>query len=1041
MQRMLRQLRFQRGLVLLGEGITILAIVLGIIWSIDSLWRPRESVSRLVLSFMFWGLILLSFVWRWMRYPPVTWRDACAYVESELGLEFGKIRVLMGLQMERHSGSEELTRHAIADAERLTGSLPIEDLIRTRDLFGRYWIVGVAVGILLLVALFKPAVAYRSSVRGANPFSDLDWPRSTKFELLRPNAAVPQGADVDLIFANRFGDMPRDVAVAVRNSAGTVEWLSAKRGVRLASSTVPNVQSDFSVRAVGGDDSEMAWHIVRVMPPTELEQFAFQVQPPSFTGLPQREVFDSKIRVLDGSGVQLEGRFSQPVRDIELIPVPADLQEQVAAPEPEEELIASLENLDVQLLDNGARFIVGHRVNGQLKPLSVRQRTRFQLVWTSKLGLRQAAREYFEIDVETDQPPIARWIQPSSRISITEVGSFPFHLVAEDDFGFKGLALEISSLPLIEEERIKLPLLKQGELTSDLGFTLDLQKNRVEATGRFAPRESYKLAAPQVLEIRMAVTDVASQSVFSRSLTIDVLTVEEFKKLLATKQQRILEQLRIGQASVVRASQYLQQASGEGVEGESLATAVSEATKANTTLLSGTSSALALIEALLDECNRNQIVAPFYRTVLPEILQLMDGELRPALGKAILALTRNPADGELDRTQQQDAAARFTQARELLEKILRLMDQQSQQQELVQLLRFFAQEQEDLLRKTRQLGVGSEGESVVSAQNELARAFDRELALFSNDALTPSVQAASQKWLASSIAPEMRDAGGLIQRRSISQANRLQQKIIDTLQKGVASLQGNVQSEPSSDGGTEREAAGREWRDDLREFLDVAIPLQESISQQLIRATRDNFQTDKATLTEDRELQPIRELQQVRKLQQESRLRLQELLKSSPMPTLIDWLAQRLRLSMAKLEAMIARDAAAARSLSADCENRLDALAIAMNGQTKSNANSEEAVAGSDQQKGGLQDGLSALEAIQILRSTQEDIRQRVVELKEESVGQSGISSTQVKLLLRQLGEEQIELADFFTEFMGDMEADGNGQQEGSNDQLDGEPN
>ncbi len=74
-----------------------------------------------------------------------------------------------------------------------------------------------------------------------------------------------------------------------------------------------SVTRPFAYRAVGGDDSSMAWIALEVVEPPRAASLAVTLHPPDYSGLPV-ETSEQSIHALRGTKVALEGTATKKLK-------------------------------------------------------------------------------------------------------------------------------------------------------------------------------------------------------------------------------------------------------------------------------------------------------------------------------------------------------------------------------------------------------------------------------------------------------------------------------------------------------------------------------------------------------------------------------------------------------------------------------------------------------------------------------------------------------------------------------------------------------
>ena len=133
-----------------------------------------------------------------------------------------------------------------------------------------------------------------------------------------------QGQPLDLFVVNVRGPLPQPVLVEFRQRGRLPQSEplrmvplrdSADQSREAAAIRLPIDEGAIEFRAVGGDDREMPWHELRIVPPPKLESFRVEIVPPKYTGeaatmLPEGA---TQVRATVGSRVRVTAKASRQV--------------------------------------------------------------------------------------------------------------------------------------------------------------------------------------------------------------------------------------------------------------------------------------------------------------------------------------------------------------------------------------------------------------------------------------------------------------------------------------------------------------------------------------------------------------------------------------------------------------------------------------------------------------------------------------------------------------------------------------------------------
>lgn len=197
----------------------------------------------------------------------------------------------------------------------------------------------IATGVLcvsLWLTATNSAIASTALSRLFWPFGNRAWPKQVELQLVNGNlkplevsAAKPiravQGQPLDLFVVNARGTLPQPVLLEFRRR-GAASQSEPLRTTTLRTSTdqprevaavrVPIDEGTIELRAVGGDDHEMPWQTLEIVPPVKIESFRVTLIPPKYTSAPNTIAPENttQLRTLVGTRLQITARANRPIR-------------------------------------------------------------------------------------------------------------------------------------------------------------------------------------------------------------------------------------------------------------------------------------------------------------------------------------------------------------------------------------------------------------------------------------------------------------------------------------------------------------------------------------------------------------------------------------------------------------------------------------------------------------------------------------------------------------------------------------------------------
>ncbi|MCA9127278.1 MAG: hypothetical protein KDB22_09330 [Planctomycetales bacterium] len=180
---------------------------------------------------------------------------------------------------------------------------------------------------LISLAAVRPAETRTALLRLMMPWSDRPWPRADVLQFVNLPTAAAIGAELQIEIIDARPPLPADVDLQIqfvdRDGRGDdrteVRTIRTKIVGELAIANLPKLDRSVSLRAIGGDDYAMPWQSIQVVPPPDISQYKFQVEPPDYSRRQSFILVGRRITVLSGSRVELTGQFDEPLKSIRMI--------------------------------------------------------------------------------------------------------------------------------------------------------------------------------------------------------------------------------------------------------------------------------------------------------------------------------------------------------------------------------------------------------------------------------------------------------------------------------------------------------------------------------------------------------------------------------------------------------------------------------------------------------------------------------------------------------------------------------------------------
>ncbi|HEY3967186.1 MAG TPA: hypothetical protein VGM05_21685 [Planctomycetaceae bacterium] len=235
-------------------------------------------------------------------------------------------------------GSPELQHAVVAATLGRLEEIDCADVVNTREVRRVAALAaGVCLTTLLLGALNHNATSIAVQ-RLLQPFSGPAWPRQTNLRFLREDLTplpfdeggrlrLARGDTLKLLVENATGRLPSRVMLEIRSVE--TETRTAAEALRPTTMNQPSGErvevavgqllagkGDVEFRAVGGDDDQMPWRRMEVVPPPTVERLQVTLTPPTYTHRPAERLPEGvgHIQGLVGSYVEIVAHAAQPIQ-------------------------------------------------------------------------------------------------------------------------------------------------------------------------------------------------------------------------------------------------------------------------------------------------------------------------------------------------------------------------------------------------------------------------------------------------------------------------------------------------------------------------------------------------------------------------------------------------------------------------------------------------------------------------------------------------------------------------------------------------------
>ncbi|MGE5192400.1 MAG: hypothetical protein ACM3U2_07835 [Deltaproteobacteria bacterium] len=323
-------------------------------------------------------------------------------------------------------------------------------------------IAGIALGVCLTAALLAGLNRTLTTIalkRILSPFSAPAWPKKTNLQLLTADLArvdfdadhplmIARGDTFRILAENTSGRLPARVTLEYRLAdrkllAETMrpKTVNDDRGGRheVAEGQLVAVRGDLEFRAVGGDDDQMPWHRLLVVPPPAVEKLQVTLTPPAYTRRPAETQPQGvgHVQGLIGTRVEISALANKPVEKAAL-------------------RVKDQERRKVELTEDGRR----------LKTAFVIAEAGIHSWWLElkdAQGFEDAEPPRYEVRGIQDFEPEIYIEQPASDMQVTAEAVVPVRTIARDDLGVREVRLVYKVEPAEGAEEQTVSLFRAGD--------------------------------------------------------------------------------------------------------------------------------------------------------------------------------------------------------------------------------------------------------------------------------------------------------------------------------------------------------------------------------------------------------------------------------------------------------------------------------------------------------------------------------------------------------------------------------------------------
>lgn len=589
-----------------------------------------------------WLATLAGIAWRWLpdatsfRLTPIQVAQWIERRRPELGDSLSRLLAIGDLpESDTRYGSVEFRRAAVSGCDKCLSDLPWQSFLDKQPTLGAGLFCIVSLLTVSGLALSSSSIVTQGLARIALPWSWAPWPRSEQLQLVNAPDMIARDSELEIRVVDLNLPMPPHVELEVRmDSVGQGQPSSLRMPMRvvqeLAVVTLPAMESDFSIRPIGGDQQDGPWHAIRVTRQPQLKEYAFAVQPPAYTKQSPTELVGQRIDVLSGSRVSLRGKFDEPLKWLCAKPVNDPKPKDQATPK----VSAANEVSFARLSADGQEFEL-FTTSGE--PWLIEEDRRWQFEMETIDGLQLTDTRQWTIHVTSDRTP-AITMAPIEPRGITRNATLNIVGSASDDLGLVEIDLSWHVANQAAQSIRLWP--SDAESTSENSPTTERRSVDVSTAWSVSLAS---LSVGQALTVELVARDTAGQVGKSVPQTLEVLDEAAALAILQRTQaetfgplRQLLDAQRRNQQSLNRTVEVARQLDKIGRE---QADAVASAHQLGQSIAGGLArnqdSLARQLEQLASQLHRNQLVeTPLAKDVArlrSQIEDLVKQNMAPAL--------------------------------------------------------------------------------------------------------------------------------------------------------------------------------------------------------------------------------------------------------------------------------------------------------------------------------------------------------------------------------------------------------------------------
>ena len=454
-ERLRQQLTRQRWLAAVAKLVAVGVATAAVLMLLDTGLRSTDRglrwlaagavVTALIVAARRWLLPLLQ--------RPATARGVALQVEEkfpELGSRLASaLAFAEQAEGDPLAGSDDLRRAVVVDTTAQLSQLPIDRVVDQRPAKRSLAAAAAAVAIMGLFAALAPSSFGVAAQRLVMPWANVDWPRQHQLVIAEAAQRLSRGQTFSATIVDRNGRLPDDLRIVYRTTTGGNEQLESQPIVltgsaasdSLADATAlverANVRQSFEFKAVGGDDTAMAWQAVEVVDPPSATIASIIATPPSYSGLPTGLV-GPDVRVLAGTRLAMQAEANAPTPTDIL----ATAAVEITVGEQQQEIPVRIDQADdgSQWLSVAAEAWVARCLSESAEPVAAVGTFQLRLATSKGLVGRTPPRV---LRIEPDLAPQVAWDLPSEDWYVTAGAVVPLAANVTDDLAIQRVELRV----------------------------------------------------------------------------------------------------------------------------------------------------------------------------------------------------------------------------------------------------------------------------------------------------------------------------------------------------------------------------------------------------------------------------------------------------------------------------------------------------------------------------------------------------------------------------------------------------------------------